>query len=594
MLDTDMPVTLAESLDRAANTREGMNFHDDAGNLAESLSYRELRRRALNRAARLCSLGLSPGARVAIVADTSPTFVSLFFACQYAGMVPVPLPAYPQVGGAEAYVSQIRRLLFDCSPSVAVASDQHAAWLVRAAHGISVAFAGSAAQFDVLPSAVPFDPAAPACNETSAYIQFTSGSTSAPRGAVISQRAAMTNLKAIFHHAVAVTERDRFTSWLPFYHDMGLVAFLLGPVFTALSVDYLSPRAFAKRPRLWLKLISDHRSTLSSSPPSGYALCAKRLRERDVRGLDLTSWRVACVGSERIHADHLEAFVRRLRPCGFDPRAFVACYGMAECVLAISMAPLGLGIERDRVDHAVLAETGWAKPANTNVFDLVMCGSVLPGYDLAIVDAEGRSVPRRRCGGILVRGPMLMDGYFNDEAATQSSIDRDGWLDTGDIGYRIGDQLVVTARSKDVIIINGRNLWPEDLEHLAEQVDGIGFGRACAFAVEQIGRQETAVIVVESRRASTGEFSAALGKVIREHFGIKPIVEVVVPGTLPRTSSGKLCRTRARADYLQRSGRQDTLAASTGRQQPSERLQTNGHGSGACQRSAVSSTIAPS
>ena len=361
----------------------------------------------------------------------------------------------------------------------------------------------------------------------------------------------MNNLREICEIGVQVTDEDRLVSWLPFYHDMGLVAFVLGALYSQLSVDYLSPRTFAMRPRLWLKIISDNRGTVSSSPPTGYALCATRLRESDQSRYDLSSWRVACVGAERIHPEQLRRFAKLLAPVGFNPRAFVACYGMAECGLGISFAPLGEGMFVDRVNKDLMIETGRAEPADEDYLELVDCGAPLPSYETRVCDEEGNALPERQCGRICVRGPNVMRGYFNDPEATSEVLTEDGWLDTGDIGYRIGEHIVVTARKKDVIIVNGRNLWPQDLEHLAETTPGVRMGDTSAFSVTRPNGEELAVLVVESKKPQP-ELAGTLAGLMRASFGITPYIDMVPPRTLPRTSSGKLSRSRACADFVAR------------------------------------------
>ena len=544
---------LADALNYAAEGRSGYNFYDGSGRLEAVLPYVELRASALSLARRLSGLGLPRYSRVAIIADTAPFFHRFFFAAQYAGFIPVPLPAAIQMGGGDAYVAQIRRMMKSCGAAVAVAPDGFVDLLNKAVEPLSLVLAGSAADFDALPEAEALPQ--PLAGNEPAYLQYTSGSTRFPRGVEMSQQAVLSNLREIADIGAKFRADDRLVSWLPFYHDMGLVGFVLVPLMRALSVDYLSPRTFAMRPRLWLKLISDNRCTVSSCPPSGYGLVATRLRLADQEKYDLSSWRVAGVGAERIDPRLLERFSQLLAPAGFNPKAFVACYGMAECGLAISFAPLDAGIHIDRVDkHRVIA-SGEAKPLTRDegALKLVDCGAVLPSYEFRICDERGKEVAERQCGRIMVRGPSVMRGYFNDAEATAEVLDEAGWLDTGDIGYRRGRNLVVTARSKDVIIINGRNIWPQDLEQLAESCPGVRTGTTTAFEVTQPGGNPLVVVVVESKHARP-ELSRDIRSLVRQHFGVPCHVDIVPPRTLPRTSSGKLSRTTARAGFLARTG----------------------------------------
>ncbi len=544
---------LADALDYAAGGRGGYNFYDGSGRLEAVLSYNELRADALRLARRLSGLGLPRYSRVAIIADTAPFFHRFFFAAQYAGFIPVPLPAAIQMGGGDAYVDQIRRMMDSCGARVAVAPDGYLDLLNRAVQPLSLAMAGSPADFDALPEAGRLP--RPLAGDESAYLQYTSGSTRFPRGVEMSQRAVLSNLREIADIGARFRKDDRLVSWLPFYHDMGLVGFVLVPLIRALSVDYLSPRTFAMRPRLWLKLISDNRCTVSSCPPSGYGLCATRLRVADQERYDLSHWRLAGVGAERIDPRLLERFSQLLEPSGFDPKAFVACYGMAECGLAVSFAPLGQGVHIDKVDKERVIASGEARPCanDAEALKLVDCGTVLPSYEFRICDALGREVAERQCGRIMVRGPSVMRGYFNDPEATAEVLDEHGWLETGDIGYRRGRNVVVTARSKDVIIINGRNIWPQDLEQLAESCPGVRTGTTTAFEVTQPGGGPLVVVVVESKH-DRPELSRDIRSLVRQHFGVPCHVDIVPPRTLPRTSSGKLSRTTARAGFLERTG----------------------------------------
>ena len=549
---------LADALCYAAEGDTGFNFYDHSGQLQAVVSYRELLDDSRILARRLCSLGCPRGSRVGIVAETDPMFHRFFFACQFAGLVPVPIPAGLQLGAHKAYVTQIRRMLESCGAKIAVAPDSHAALLEEVASSLPFVMSGTPDAFDDLPMAdVELQPSQ---GSEIAYLQYTSGSTRFPRGVEITQATALENLREIAETGLKLDCNDRFVSWLPFYHDMGMIGFILVPLIAQLSADYLSPRSFAMRPRLWLKLISDNRGTISSSPTFGYALCARRLRPSDYERYDLRSWRAACVGAEQIKPEPLREFARTLAPCGFNPNAFTACYGMAETVLAVSFAPLAQGIKVDFVDGESMRATGAATtvdPASEHAAGYVDCGPVLPGFEFAVRDPDGRELGDRHCGEIFLRGPSLMSGYFHDAAATTAVMSPNGWLDTGDIGYRIGSNLVITARSKDVIIIKGRNIWPHDMESLAEGLEDVRLGGVAAFAVPQEDGEDQAVLVVETRdrdAESRDELIHAIRALMHEHFGINVLIDLVKPGTLPRTSSGKLSRTLSRKGYFERCG----------------------------------------
>ncbi|MEQ8660313.1 MAG: AMP-binding protein, partial [Gammaproteobacteria bacterium] len=366
-------------------------------------------------------------------------FHRFFFACQYAGYIPVALPAGFQLGGRKAYVEQLERMLDSCGADLAVAPESHVGFLRQAVERLNLVKAGTPDEFDLLPELECT--LEPLRADEVAYLQYTSGSTRFPRGVEISQQTVMTNLRDIALHGLKITETDRMVAWLPLYHDMGLVGFVLLPLGSQLSADYLSPRTFAMRPRLWLKLISQNRGTISSSPPFGYALCAKRLRLTDQDRYDLSSWRVACVGAERIHPEPLRQFAHVLKPAQFDARAFVACYGMAECALAISFAPLDTGIDSITVDKHTMATSGRVEVVESGAGDAIStltfvdCGKILPSFELAIRNDDGADLPDYQCGRICLRGPSVMSGYFQNPTATAEALSEDGWLDTGDIGY---------------------------------------------------------------------------------------------------------------------------------------------------------------
>lgn len=546
---------LAEALDYAALGDTGCNFYSARGELYAAVPYATLREDALVLARRLAGLGLERGARLALVADTSPDFLRFFFACQYAGLVPVPVPVHVSLGSHQVYVQLLRGMLQSSAASVAMAPSAFLDYLREAADGLGLSLVGDPAAFDTLPEA----PAElrPSGTGELAYLQYTSGSTRFPRGVAITQESVLSNLAGIIRHGVQLRPGDRAVSWLPFYHDMGLVGLVLTPVAGQVSVDYLATRDFAMRPRQWLTLLSRSRATISFSPPFGYELCARRLRPGEAAEYDLSAWRVAGVGAEMINPEVLHRFAEAVAPSGFDPGAFLPCYGMAECALAVSFSPLGGGVTVDRVDSERLAveckavSVDAAESARVSTF--VNCGAPIPEFEVEVRDEEGQPLADRSTGTIYLRGPSVMSGYFRDAESTQATLSDDGWLNTGDIGYRADGNLFVTGRSKDLMIVNGRNVWPQDLEYLAHQQPEVRPGDCLAFSVPWPEGEERVVMVVQSRQndpAERADLVKRLQGLVRSEFGIECHVELVPPQTLPRTSSGKLSRSKARQNFM--------------------------------------------
>jgi fatty-acyl-CoA synthase len=551
--------TLSDALDYAAEGETGANFYNGRGQLEEVLPYSVLRENAVDIARQLMRLQLARGSRVALVAETYPDFLRFFYACQYAGMVPVPLPASIHLGGHKTYVAQLRRLLLNCLAQVAIAPGMFLSYLVEAADGLPLAFVGTPEQFSELPkSQAPIRASGP---DELAYLQYTSGSTRFPRGVMITQKTVMSNLASIIRHGVKVRPGDRSMSWLPFYHDMGLVGLVLSPMASQVSVDYLKTRDFGMRPRLWLTLISQNHATVSFGPPFGYELCVQRMREDSAGQFDLSSWRLAGVGAETIRPEPLARFADMLAPSGFSPHAFTACYGMAECSLAVSFSELDQGIQLDTVDPELLADeqraepaaTAWLRPNKSKYF--VKCGFPLPGFEMEVRSPEGQALPERNVGTLFVRGPSVMSGYFGEEALTREVLSSAGWLNTGDLAYIADGSLVITGRQKDLIIINGRNIWPQDLEYIAESQPEVRTGDASAFSVTAPDGEDKAVLVIECRDSNPArrlELTTRIQALIRQDLGIECFIELVPRNTLPRTTSGKLSRSGAKKDFLQR------------------------------------------
>ena len=561
--------SLAQALDYAALGENGMSFYDGRGRLECVVPYRELREEALATAGRLLRLGLARGARVSLLAETIPEFIGTFFACQYAGLIPVPLPATVNLGGRDAFTELLSRLLGKSCSQVCLASEQFVEFVEVAAAGLDMRFVGTHEAFAKCAQA-PVDVPASGPNEI-AYVQYTSGSTRFPRGAMVSQRAVMSNLTGILKYGIQLRPDECFMSWLPLYHDMGLIGKMLTPVASQAPVHYLDARAFAMRPRLWPELMSRTGATISYGPPFGYELCTRRLRPDEGSRFDLSRWRIAGVGAEMIRSDVLRRFGEAFAAAGFDPKAFMPSYGMAEATLAISFARPGEGYSVDTIDRDHYAESGEVKrladlgPDHGQARLFVDCGRTLPGYHVEIRDEHGQVLGDRRVGSIFVRGPSLMEGYLDDPEASAEVLCEDGWLDTGDLGYQRDGRLVITGRRKDLIIINGRNIWPQDLEYLAERQPGVRSGDALAFSVPDDGVGERIILLVQCREQDANR-RMALRKTIRSQItaelAVDCHVELVGAHALPRTSSGKLSRSRARADFLASKESADTVLAS--------------------------------
>ena len=548
--------TLTDALDYAAQGETGMNFYAGRGALYASLSYGELREEAVILARKLLGLGLEQGDRVALVAETNPDFVRFFFACQYAGLIPVALPATIKMGAHSVYVGQLHRLLEASEAVLAVASEGYLPFLREAAEELDVRLVDLPENFDQFPAS---DIELPEIDSASiSYIQYTSGSTRFPRGVVIEHRTVMANLAGITEHGMEINSEDRLVSWLPFYHDMGLVGFVLTPVAAQISVDYLDTREFALRPRQWLKLMTESRATISFAPSFGYDLCARRVRPNDIASYDLSSWRVAGIGAEMIRPQTLDHFAEILAPCGFDPRAFTACYGMAECTLGVSFSPLNETYSTHYIDSDHLADFHQAVLMDEEEFEgrgrhFVNCGKPLPCFEVEVRDDDDLRLQDWQSGVIYVRGPSVMSGYYNRPEESSQALCDDGWLNTGDIGFMVDGSLTITGRKKDLIIIHGRNIWPQDLEHIAETQPEVRVSDALAFSAPDADGDELCVLVVQCRETDPNKrfnLVRRLTALVRMELGLDCYVELVPVHSLPKTSSGKLSRAKARLDFI--------------------------------------------
>jgi len=544
--------TLGEALDYAAGGSRGLNFHDPRGNLIRAYPFAELRADAHHVARRLIARGIAPGARIAMLAETGPDFAAAFFGAIYAGIWPVPLPLPTSFGGKDAYIDQLAVQLASSDPLLLLYPQELETMAEAAAEarGVRALSYEKLAEMDAPDIDLP-----KADTDAIAYLQYSSGSTRFPHGVAITHRALLSNLAA---HSIGMNVQtgDRCVSWLPWYHDMGLVGCLLSPVANQVSTDYLKTEDFARRPLAWLDLISRNPgTTLSYSPTFGYDICARRMSSQTKASdrFDLSRWRVAGNGADMIRPDVMQAFVDAFAEAGFDAKAFLPSYGLAEATLAVSIMPPGEGIVVELVEETELSGGGSATVGRPQRYRAVVnCGVPARDMEIQIRDEDGNPLPDRAIGKVWCRGPSVMVGYFRDQEATDACL-VDGWLDTGDMGYMSGGYIYIVGRAKDMIIINGRNHWPQDIEWAVEQLPGFKAGDIAAFAITTPGGEETPAVLVQCRTTDPGE-RARLREEIRERVraitGMNCVVELVPPKTLPRTSSGKLSRSKARNLYL--------------------------------------------
>lgn len=574
-----MPLeTIVDAVERAArcDPTRGFRFVSEEGvpgfgspRASEaSFSFTAIERASARYGGALQALGLRKGDRVALILPDNEDFVLAFLGALRAGLVPVPI--YPPVGlgqlqsyldntrhivgrsGARALVtsSAIKRLLGtvkaaspDLAQIVAVEAIRES---MEALRGVSIG------------------------GSDTAFLQFTSGSTARPKGVVLSHANLMANIRAIMDEALHVTEEDVGVSWLPLYHDMGLIGFLLAPLARALPVVLLPPLLFTKRPVTWLQALSRHRGTISYAPNFAYALATRRVRDHEIDGLDLSSWRVAGCGAEPIRPETLEAFAQKAAPAGFHAAALLPSYGMAESTLAVACARAGDGMRTRLFDGDALFERGVAATVpdgDARGVRLVSCGRPFAGHDLAIFDPERAAdgpLGDGRVGEVRTRGPSVTRGYFGDDRETEAAFEG-GYLCTGDLGFLLDGELYLCGRRKELIIVSGRNFYPQDIEWAASQVPGVRRGGVVAFgARDPSGRErdrERVVVVFERQSPATPRskdaddsereaLSRSVRGAVQESLGLTLDDAVAVDvGVLPKTSSGKLQRTWARALY---------------------------------------------
>ncbi|HEX5760533.1 MAG TPA: fatty acyl-AMP ligase [Thermoanaerobaculia bacterium] len=546
MSDPRPAATLLDLLARGGRRPDGGVRFLDRDEKATWVGWGEVRERALAVGGGLQALGVAPGERVALVFPTGPEFFSALFGALAAGAVPVPLYPPVRLGRLQEYVERTARML-EVAGARLVLADRR----IKAVLGEVVARARPRLGCRTLAALPEERPDPPRVTEDDlALVQFSSGTTVEPKAVALSHRAVLAQVRSLGSFLADTPEgRDSGASWLPLYHDMGLI----GCVFPSLALDtsltLVRPEHFVARPALWLRAISRYRATVSPAPNFGYALCTTRIRDAEMEGVDLSSWRLALNGAEPVAPPVLRAFTERFARWGFRPEALTPVYGLSEAALAVTFSALDRPYASRRLERDALANEGRAVD-DPEGLEVVSVGRPVPGFRLRVRDKTGRDLPERGVGRIWIAGESLMDGYLDDPAATAAVL-RDGWLDTGDLGFLADGELYLTGRAKDVILLRGRNYAPEPIEHALEGVPGARPG--CAVAVSWLpegGTGEVLGLLVERRRGATREEIAALpdgcrAAALRATGLAADEVVVLPPGTLPRTSSGKLRRGEA-------------------------------------------------
>jgi fatty-acyl-CoA synthase len=549
--------TLADAIDgNQSLTTKGYTFldRDQDGNF---YSFQKLREEAMRRAAHFRSYGLKKGDRLAMVIPEGEDFVPTFLGAVWAGIVPVPLYPPLSLGKLDAYVDTLIGILTKARPLYVVTSSkvQTIIWggiskvpsikgVITTEELLTPAPAGASGEkADVGPDDLCF-------------LQFTSGSTSTPKGVAVTHANLRANSWAIMVDGLkSHTDVDHGVSWLPLYHDMGLIGFVIAPMFHRVSVTFIPTMTFVRNATIWLRTIHRVRGTITFAPNFAYALAVKRAKPEQIASLDLSSMRHFGCGAEPINSTTMRSFVETFSKSGLKPEAMLPSYGMAEATLAISFIGVDEAISTDVIDTNAYQQDRKAEPApvealaNGKAQEVVCCGKPFPKHEVGIFDDAGKRLGERAIGEIWVRGPSVARGYYEDPEATERAFGN-GWLKTGDFGYLANGNVYITGRKKDIIIINGRNYDPQRMEWIVDELPEVRKGSTVAFS-RPGSTSEELVIVLESRTQKPTELIELVKQKINENLQLIPVDVVLAPvGSLPKTSSGKLQRAKTRQQYL--------------------------------------------
>ncbi|MEQ8192890.1 MAG: AMP-binding protein [Rhodospirillales bacterium] len=522
----------------------------------EIITYRALAEEARAVAAGLVNLDIQPGQTVAIMLPTGRDYFTCFYGILLAGAIPVPVYPPARLSQIEEHLKRHIAILQNCEAAALITIPEAAgiAQLLRAhveplKHIVTSESLTHAHGAFTTPAVKSSD---------IAFLQYTSGSTGAPKGVVLSHANLLANIRA-YGSSIDIRPDDVCVSWLPLYHDMGLIGAWFGSLYYGVPLILMSPLTFLARPQRWLQAIHRYKGTISAGPNFAYELCARRIQDKDIEGLDLSSWRIAMNGAEAISPTTLERFCKRFAAYGFDRRAMMPVYGLAESSVALAFPPLRRGPVIDRIRREPFMDTGRALPAepdDANVRTFVACGHPLPGHQIRIVDAAGHELPDRREGRLQFKGPSATSGYYRNSEKTRELFDHD-WLESGDRAYIADGDVYITGRNKDVIIKGGRNIYPDELEDAIGNLSGIGKDAVAVFGMtDPQSGTERLIVVAESRRwdsDAADSLRAEINALAADMIGM-PADEVMLapPRSVPKTSSGKIRRSSTRELYEQK------------------------------------------
>ncbi|HYA96948.1 MAG TPA: AMP-binding protein, partial [Methylomirabilota bacterium] len=555
--------------------RVHLSIPDEEGREA-TLTFGQLFGAAQKCAEELARRGVPAGGRVALMLPTSREFFVSYAGILLAGAIPVPIYPPFRADRIEEYAARQAAILNNAEICLLLTfrrAEAVAHLLKPRVHSLKevadaqklIAAAESASP--PAPGALPAHLSGSRTREAGdlALLQYTSGSTGEPKGVMLTHANLLANIRAM-GEAVQINEHDVCVSWLPLYHDMGLIGAWLTILYFGLPLAVMSPVSFLTRPERWLQAFHRHRGTLSAAPNFAYELCVRKIADGDIHGLDLGSWRAALNGAEPVQPETLERFAARFAPYGFRREALLPVYGLAEASLGVAVPPLNRGPVVDRIQRDAFTNGGRAIPAapgDPAAIAFVSAGPPLPRHEVRIVDSNGRELPERTEGFLWFRGPSATSGYFRNPAATRALFPQGppsgegefAWLDSGDRAYLAGGEVYITGRVKDIIIKGGRNLYPHEVEQLAAAAEGVRKGCVVALGIRDVGgATEKLVVVAETRSsdaASRARIAAAVTEKVAAGLGLPPDrVELVPPGSIPKTSSGKLRREETKRLYL--------------------------------------------